>query len=161
MRSVSMSAITFLLAHCIINTIMMLLQMYELVTSNVSGSSTVQHDCCTCRGVRSFTANSHSLMMPRGILTRCPSANHLLAIGGDQESKAVCHWLGIWDYVTLGQSNNWCSLLQLHVWDAHSGSLKQRIACMEGVCDICSFDIGSNSYLAALTEHSVRLHKWT
>lgn len=51
-------------------------------------------------------------------------------------------------------------LYQVHVWDTSSSQLVQRVPAGGVVVDTCTLRLNQQTYLAALTEKTLRIHRW-
>jgi len=49
---------------------------------------------------------------------------------------------------------------QVHVWNAGTGQLQQKMTSSDPVIDLCPASVNDQSYLVALTEKQISVYRW-
>ncbi|XP_073163183.1 E3 ubiquitin-protein ligase RFWD3 isoform X1 [Lepidochelys kempii] len=92
---------------------------------------------CSCHPVQTFSAGPTCKLLTKNAIFQSPEEDgSILVCAGDEASNSAM------------------------VWDAGSGSLRQKLQTDLPVLDICPFTVNRNNFLATLTEKMVKLYKW-
>ncbi|GAB1605169.1 hypothetical protein Ahia01_000798700 [Argonauta hians] len=96
------------------------------------------HNICSCNVVQTFYGGSPQTLLTKTSLVQHPTdKNRLFICAGEELASAV------------------------NIWDGKTFQHIQKLHCGAPVLDICAFSTKNNtSYLLALTEKQVKLHKW-
>ncbi|XP_041466787.1 E3 ubiquitin-protein ligase RFWD3-like [Lytechinus variegatus] len=91
----------------------------------------------SCNSVQTFFGGTTMKLLTQSALFPAPhDDNKLIACAGDEATSSV------------------------FTWDASSGSLTQKLPIGSTALDVCPFNLGDTSYLAALTDKQIKLCKW-
>ncbi|KAK3871673.1 hypothetical protein Pcinc_023200 [Petrolisthes cinctipes] len=109
----------------------------ELQSVNISPDPAVRNSVVTANTVHTFQGGTTQKVLSRSCATVNPSqAGSMLACASDESTQSTC------------------------VWDVATTSCLQQLRCPETVIDIIPVMSNQNSYLALLTDKSVKFYKW-
>lgn len=109
----------------------------ELQNVNISSDPTVRNNVVTANTVHTFQGGTTQKVLSRSCATVNPAqAGSMLACASDESTQSTC------------------------VWDVASASCLHQLRCPETVIDIVPVTSNQNSYLALLTDKSVKFYKW-
>ncbi|XP_054856683.1 E3 ubiquitin-protein ligase RFWD3 [Eublepharis macularius] len=92
---------------------------------------------CSCRPVQTLTAGPACKLLTKNAIFQSPEDNgSILVCAGDEASNSAM------------------------LWDAGTGSLLQKLMDDLPVLDVCPYTVNHNSFLATLTEKTVKIYRW-
>lgn len=108
-------------------------QLCELSTTNAVGSDAV----VTCNVIHTFHGGRAQANLAKTMLRPHPADDsRLLVVAGDESSNSA------------------------HIWDTATSRLMQRLPCEGMAVDFSTFTISNTTYLTALTERTLKVHRW-
>nr|XP_022328397.1 E3 ubiquitin-protein ligase RFWD3-like isoform X1 [Crassostrea virginica] len=112
-------------------------QLCEMTCVNLSADPAVIDNGCSCHVVHTFHGSQTQTVLTRALLMTHPvDDSRMLVCAGEETSSGV------------------------HVWDTSSSQLVQRVPAGGVVVDTCTLRLNQQTYLAALTEKTLRIHRW-
>ncbi|XP_062576886.1 E3 ubiquitin-protein ligase RFWD3-like, partial [Saccostrea cucullata] len=112
-------------------------QLCEMTCVNLSADPAVIDNGCSCHVIQTFHGSQTQTVLTRTLLMTHPADDsRMLICAGVETTSGV------------------------HIWDTSSGQLVQRLPAGGIVVDTCAMSINQQTYLAALTEKNLKIHRW-
>ncbi|KAK7099177.1 hypothetical protein V1264_003359 [Littorina saxatilis] len=107
-------------------------QLCELTSTQALGDTVI-----SCNGVHTFHGGRAQSVLGRTMLLPHPAdESRLLVVAGDEQTEST------------------------HLWDTGTSQLVQRLPCQGVPVDFSTFTHNNKTYLAALTDKFLKLHRW-